>query len=308
MNPYLAYLERLSRLITDDGARLPLGAAALPPAAPVPTPAADAPVLLIMSPHPDDECIIGGLPLRLARERGFRIVNLAVTQGSKRARQQERREELAAACARLGFELVTLGERGLEQINPRCRVTHQDNWRAAVAQVAEVLARYRPLMVAFPHAQDYNTTHIGVHLLAREAMASLGQDFACLTLETEFWQPMAEPNLLVELTLEQAAELQAALACHVGELQRNPYHLSMPAWLQDCHRRGAEVVLGQGGQAPGGIFATLYRLRLWRSGKFHPIFPGGQLLATGANLDLCCHLPAKTSTSDHGSELTDWPM
>ena len=35
---------------------------------------------LILSPHPDDECIIGGLPLRLMKEGGIRIINVAITR------------------------------------------------------------------------------------------------------------------------------------------------------------------------------------------------------------------------------------
>ena len=68
--------------------------------------APDAPRALIFSPHPDDECIIGGLALRLMREAGMRVVNVAVTQGSNKARQAARLEELRAACDYLGFDLV----------------------------------------------------------------------------------------------------------------------------------------------------------------------------------------------------------
>ncbi len=46
------------------------------------TSAANAPVVMIFAPHPDDECIIGALPLRLGREAGFKVVNVAVSQGS----------------------------------------------------------------------------------------------------------------------------------------------------------------------------------------------------------------------------------
>jgi LmbE family N-acetylglucosaminyl deacetylase len=37
---------------------------------------------LIFSPHPDDECIIGGLALRLLREAKWNVINVAVTLGS----------------------------------------------------------------------------------------------------------------------------------------------------------------------------------------------------------------------------------
>ena len=73
----------------------------------------DAPIALIMSPHPDDECIMGGLPLRLMRETGFRIVNVAITLGSNMDRRTERLCELERACNWIGFELQQMGDQGL---------------------------------------------------------------------------------------------------------------------------------------------------------------------------------------------------
>ncbi|HCB97268.1 MAG TPA: PIG-L family deacetylase, partial [Verrucomicrobiales bacterium] len=67
-----------------------------PPERPKVTP--DAPKALIFSPHPDDECIIAGLPLRLLKQSRFQVINVAVTQGSNRDRQAARLEELRAAC------------------------------------------------------------------------------------------------------------------------------------------------------------------------------------------------------------------
>jgi hypothetical protein len=63
-NPYRAFVDGFVRLLTEDGA---FGATGL--ARPDrPLVAADAPKALIFAPHPDDEVIIGGLPLRLLRE------------------------------------------------------------------------------------------------------------------------------------------------------------------------------------------------------------------------------------------------
>ena len=64
--------------------------------------------------------------------------------------------------------------------------------------------------------------------------------------------------------------MMAALSFHVGEVQRNPYHLLVPAWMQDNVRRGGELVGGQGGAAPDFTFATLYRLRRWDRGGLRP--------------------------------------
>jgi len=78
-----------------------------------------------------------------------------------------------------------------------------------------------------------------------------------------FWGQMTDPNLLVESSVEDVGDLMAALACHVGEVRRNPYHARLPAWMMDNVRRGAELVGRPGGAAPDFTFATLYRLRQW---------------------------------------------
>jgi hypothetical protein len=74
------------------------------------------------------------------------------------------------------------------------------------------------------------------------------------------------------------ADLVAALSLHVGEVARNPYHLSLPAWMQDNVRRGSELVGGQGGRAPEFTFATLYRLSHWENRKLVRILEKGLML------------------------------
>jgi N-acetylglucosamine malate deacetylase 1 len=75
--------------------------------------------------------------------------------------------------------------------------------------------------------------------------------------------------------------MMTALSFHVGEVERNPYHLLLPAWMQDNVRRGGEVVGGQGGPAPAFDFATLYRLGRWQGGHLDPLTGPGRLLAAG---------------------------
>jgi hypothetical protein len=74
-----------------------------------------------------------------------------------------------------------------------------------------------------------------------------------------------------------------ALSFHVGEVQRNPYHLLLPAWMQDNVRRGGELVGGQGRAAPDFSFCTLYRLRRWTRGGLQADYSGGRSLAAGAS-------------------------
>jgi hypothetical protein len=73
------------------------------------------------------------------------------------------------------------------------------------------------------------------------------------------------------------------LSFHAGEMRRNPFHLRMPAWLQDNVRRGAELVGGQGGAAPDFMFAVLYRVRQWKDKRVEKIYSGGKQIAVKDN-------------------------
>lgn len=280
MTPYLDLVQKTSAL-RDLGRSLPLGG--FPPAPRIAIPK-DAPTALIFSPHPDDECIVGGLALRLLRESNWRIVNVAVTQGSRKDRQAGRYAELQAACHFLQFDLVPTAPGGLERINPKTRASDPHHWAGCVRAIAETLRNHRPKAVFFPHELDWNSTHIGTHHLVVDALASLGSEAdGCFTIETEFWGQMPTPNLMVESPAADVADLMAACSFHVGEVQRNPYHLSQTAWMQDNVRRGGELVGGQGGAAPDYPFATLYRLRRWQAGALNAFYTGGRNLPASAN-------------------------
>ncbi len=274
MTAYRKYVSAYARLFRA-GQTLPLGN--VPPRKNS-TPKANAPLALICSPHPDDECIVGGLALRLRREAGFRVVNLAVTLGSNPVRRAARWRELSAACDLLGFKLETLSTpHGLEKINLKTRTKAPKVWAAAVRATAAALWRDRPAVIFLPHAQDWHPTHIGTHWLVMDAMATLPASFNCMLVETEFWGQMTSPNLLVESSTADVANLVAALSLHVGEVKRNPYHLRLPAWMMENVRRGAELVGGSGSKAPNLMFATLYRLRLWKNRSLKEIKPGRQI-------------------------------
>lgn len=280
MTPYHHMVAGFARLM-DEAQKYPLGGFA-----PLPRPAraANAPKALIFSPHPDDEVIIGGLALRLLRESGWRIINVAVTQGSNKARQAARWEELKNCCGHVGFELIQTAPNGLEKINSKTRAQDPQHWAQCVAVIAAILEREQPRVIFFPHEADWNSTHIGVHHLLVDALGRL-PDFACDIVETEYWAPMAAPNLMVEISATDLADLIAALTFHVGEVQRNPYHLSLPAWMMDNVRRGGEVVGGQGGAAPAFTFATLYRVRAWRAGQWQARWAGGRWLSLAEKPD-----------------------
>jgi N-acetylglucosamine malate deacetylase 1 len=278
-NPYQSLVDGFAGLLSEGEAISPLGLV-VPPR---PAIAEDMPRALIFSPHPDDEVIIGGLPLRLLREQKLNVINVAVTLGSLPRRQAERWQELQNCCAYIGFGLLATGERGLEGINLTLREQQPKRWSAAVETIADILAVQRPSIVFLPHADDWNKTHIGTHHLVIEAMGRCSS-LTCPVVETEFWGAMDAPNLMVESSVTDVADLVAALSLHVGEVRRNAYHLRLPAWMMDNVRRGAELVGGQGGPAPSFAFATLYRLRRWTEGRLHEVLERGRMLSSQDDL------------------------
>ncbi|MGI9510914.1 MAG: PIG-L deacetylase family protein [Geminicoccaceae bacterium] len=273
-NPYRSMIARQAALL-QEGKALPLGGI---PACDRPVPDKAAGKALIFSPHPDDECIIGGLALRLQRECGMQVINIAVTQGRHPERQAARLAELQNACAFIGFDLLQTAENGLHDIDLTTRERHPEAWSAAVAVIADILDAQKPDVIFLPHDSDWHPAHIGTHHLVLDALASLPATFACTVVETEFWAAMATPNLMIESSPDDVADLAAALSFHVGEVARNPYHLRLPAWMIDNVRRGSELVQGKGEAAPDMTFATLYRLGRWANGRLQEVLSKGQVL------------------------------
>ncbi|MDB6039261.1 MAG: LmbE family protein [Verrucomicrobiales bacterium] len=285
-NPYLNFVKAHATLL-EEGRTLPLGGFESKQKANVDS---SKPPVLIFSPHPDDECIIGGIALRLQNECGWPVVNIAVTQGSNRERQAARWTELQQACDYIGFKLVPTIPGGLMLVTAQSRNDNPAAWNQSVAVIRDILEANRPAVILFPHSTDWNGTHIGTHLLVTDALKQLSSDFHCYTLETEFWAAMQTPNLTVESSSSDVAELVAALSFHVGEVKRNPYHLLLPAWMQDNVRRGGELVGGQGKAAPKFDFATLYRLREWHNGEFRALPNAPKTLAATERPDSLFHI------------------
>jgi N-acetylglucosamine malate deacetylase 1 len=224
--------------------------------------------VLLFSPHPDDECIIGLLPLRLQHECEYQVVNVPMTFGSKDERKAGRLAELEDACGYLGWE------------NYRAR---EDLENLTVEDVKQTLLKFEPSVIVFPHDADWNSRHIEVHHTVMKALGEMPKEFQCLVVESEFWGAMDDPNAHVEGSAEQLSELMAATSLHVEEVARNAYHLRLPAWMQDNVRRGAELVGGQGEEAPDFDFSTLYKIQVWRDGGLEALYDGGRVFACGVD-------------------------
>ena len=302
---WLAYLHRVVEAV-DSGKSVALGPSKQPPVPPaVAATEASGAKVLYCAPHPDDETLSGVLALRMRLESGARVTNIAVTLGSGAAQHERRRSEVASACRVLGFDLVIpdvsgkhrrlsgsdgeavaslaagAPQAGLGPVNLAARQSDPKGWAQRVQRLAEIFDQEQPEVVFAPHADDFNTTHIGTHYLVTEALdvhLSRRPGASLVFVETEFWHEMAESNLMVAVTPELAAIQLVAAAEHGGEMMRNPYHLLHPCRLMDNVRRGSEVVGGQGAAVQPFTFAELYRVSFRRSGEAIKPKPGGRML------------------------------
>ncbi|MCM2349981.1 MAG: PIG-L family deacetylase [Bacteriovoracaceae bacterium] len=207
--------------------------------------------VMILSPHPDDESIIGSLALRLLHENNAHILNVAVTLGSNKDRQEQRSVELMNACELLEMECVFLSE----------------NWKTKEKELKGLIQKYQPSLIIAPHLKDFHPTHIKTGELLKKVLPSFKKE-NILVAWSEFWGQLSKPNILVEVPQEVVELQMKALEKHVGEIERNPYHLRLPAWMMDNVRRGSEVIGGKGAQANQMAFGVLYQLQLFKNGKF----------------------------------------
>lgn len=201
------------------------------------------PRVLLIAPHPDDECITGALALRLRLRSHAQVRALAVTLGSRMDRRDARKAEFEAACSTLGFQPAIAPSPGSFCIQ-------------------NSITSFRPHWILYPHANDAHPTHGAVHHSVVEALRHV--DFSIPhRVETEYWHPHRQPNFLVESPPEEVALLLKALCCHKGEIARNPYHRTLPAWMIDNARRASERIRPFGSSAPTPRFATCYHYRFF---------------------------------------------
>ena len=208
--------------------------------------------ILIIPPHPDDECLMAGLALRAREEAGSEVLVLSFGYGSLESRRKERRREQDEALRVLGFD----------RFEPQGASLAGDPSGLSHGQILSALEAVNPDAVIIPHGEDFHPTHMRCSKAARSAawqhVENTGNPL--VLYETEYWQPMLHPNLLLPLPSTVVKRMGAALACHSGEISRNPYHLTLPAWLMDQERRGSERVYGPGTRpAQSSIFSQLYR-------------------------------------------------
>jgi LmbE family N-acetylglucosaminyl deacetylase len=239
--------------------------------------------IMMLSAHPDDEAIGGGLAMRLKQELGFSVANVPITFGSKKERQSERYRELQDSCNYLGFKII-LPDNGkaLESVNLHTKIENPRKWKLSVIAISNIIAQIRPLIIFVPHSGDSHPSHIGSHHLLLDALNNLevnSDPFDGFVMETEYWSNMQSPNLLVELGGDIVSDLITAISLHKGEVERNPYHLMLPATLMDNVRRGCESIGGKGSEAPDFMFAAIYRMTKFVDGELESALYDGKAVS-----------------------------
>ena len=222
--------------------------------------------VMVVSPHPDDEILSGGLALRLQAENRCHVINIAVTLGSDPSRKTARRKELAKAVSFLKWDNYVLPE----------------NWSEKEQKLVALLKKERPSLIIAPHKNDYHPTHIRTSELLSRAIAKSRVDTQVAW--AEYWSPQERPNLMIGLSRESLMKQVHALTFHKGEVARNPYHLLLPAWQMDSVRRGSEWLAGKGARGASFVFGQLYRLEKFQTGR--PIRQPASATIMGLSSDL----------------------
>ncbi len=286
---WFRYVEQAAKSL-EAGRAIPIGPAAEPLVPPGVLGASAQPTkVVVCSPHPDDEALIGALPLRLRQEAGAQVTNCAITLGSDLGQRARRLRELESACRVLDFNLVVPRHpSGFDHVNPKTRTGQREEWAEKVEALSKIFDREKPDAVFAPHAEDFNTTHIGTHYLAAEALAlhlKRSGRGPVLFIETEFWHELTAPNLMVGVSLDIETILLMATAEHGGEVERNPYHLRHPGRMINNVRLGSEVVGGQGAAAVSFPFAELYRVNFLSGDGLVAPKPGGRIVGPAESVD-----------------------
>lgn len=198
------------------------------------------PTVLHVAPHPDDEVV--GAPCTLLRlvEQGWSVVNLAISLG-RAADRRRRRDELAEASRRIGFETVIA--------DPLIDISSSADRAAAITDVqravASVIGSRGASLVVAPSPHDGHHGHEIVGHGAWRAAASSG---ARLWL-WGVWAELARPSLLVPVDRRGLEAAAHALEAHAGELDRNDYRDLIEARARIHAILGPERIWGFG--APG---------------------------------------------------------
>lgn len=247
----------------------------------------DAPVVVSVAPHPDDEILGSGATLMALRDAGWRVVNLACSLG-RAADRERRREELIGACRTARFQLVIADRAPPIEATDDLALAQAELRRAIADAVTQTGAR----LLVGPSPHDGHHGHEVVGRAICDAVESHARP--CQVMFWALWGELPLPNLFVPFDASRLAELQRALAAHAGELARNPFDRLLEARAAANAVLGPERVFGFGAEGRSDSYAELLTSVAWSP-------KAGWRLVAPQRLD-----PARALASYGGPEIGWW--
>jgi LmbE family N-acetylglucosaminyl deacetylase len=183
------------------------------------------PVIVHVSPHPDDEALGAPATLLLLRRAGWRVVNGVVSLG-RPDDSARRRAEAVDAAERAGFTLV------LPDASP------VDDW------LTSLLGEHAPAIVLSPSPHDGHPGHEAVGRATAAALAAM--PVPPVWWQWGLWADLTAPTIYVPFDDDVLAEAQHVLAAYAGELARNDYARLLEARAVAHAVLGSERVFGFG--------------------------------------------------------------
>jgi len=216
-----------------------------------------------VAPHPDDEILGAGATLLSLRDMGYRIVNLAASLG-KRDRSEQRREEVAAACQVLGFDLVIP--------NPPAHISLTDDLREAETYLSQEIRKVvdfeAPIIVVSPSPHDRHHGHEVVARATRRALELVTESDPPRWWMWGLWADLPLPNIMTLFQDQLLSQLLLAMDHHRGETARNDYTKLIRGRALMNASLGAERVFGFGKEGIACDYAELLTEAVFTSGTW----------------------------------------
>lgn len=217
---------------------------------------------LQVSPHPDDELLGAGATLTLLRDRGWHVLNLAVSLG-RREDHQRRRAELIEAGRRLDISV--------EICQPPLDISNGDDLDRAenllTDRLVEMIGSGSVDLILGPQAED---SHPGHEMAGRAVARSLEHIARPVPWWAwGLWADLRSPNVFVAFDDPVLHQVAFALDAYAGECTRNGYQELWPARSTANAVLGSERVFGFGaGRASPLPYAELYAERSFHEGRW----------------------------------------
>ena len=220
--------------------------------------------VLVLAPHPDDECVGCGGTVRKYVESGSRVRVAVLTDGRdgdpavrELAREDpaRRRAEDELVVRRKAETSAALRILGVEQgyFLDACDGQLQREVSTVAGRLAGMLSEWRPDIVLLPFLTDRHADHFAANRCLIEAVGLLGPGWAesldCLGYET--WSPIYA-NVYVDISSTIACKLRA-LECHESQLPFSDFH----AGVEGLNRYRAVTGMTGGTHAEAFFLAPL---------------------------------------------------